>query len=92
MNGQMERQTHEFCVKMRKEMNIFGVKDVESFDDTCVILHTIGGEMTVEGSCLRVGTLDVERGVVNLSGKIDAVYYSNDQREQKQGFLRKLLR
>lgn len=92
MNGQMERQVHEFCVKMRKEMNILGVKEVESFDEHCVILHTLGGEMTVEGSGIRVGTLDVDRGVVTLSGKIDAVYYSNDQREQKHGFLSKLLR
>jgi sporulation protein YabP len=92
MNGQTERQVHEFCVKMRKEMNILGVKEVESFDDASVILHTQGGEMTVEGSGLRVGTLDVERGVVTLSGRIDAVYYSNDQREKKQGFFNKLLR
>ena len=91
MNGQIERQSHEFCVKMRKEMNVFGVKEVESFDDRCVILLTHTGEMTVEGSGLRVGTLDLERGVVSLSGKIDAVYYSNDEREQKQGFLSKLL-
>lgn len=92
MNGQTERQVHEFCVKMRKEMNILGVKEVESFDDACVILHTQGGEMTVEGSGLRVGTLDVERGMVSLSGRIDAVYYSNDQSGKKQGFFSKFLR
>jgi len=92
MNGQTERQTHEFCVRMRKEMNITGVKDVESFDDTCVILHTQGGEMTIEGKELRVGTLDVEHGVVILSGKIDGVYYSGEQGEKIHGFFGKLLR
>ena len=92
MNGQTERQAHEFCVRMRKEMSIFGVKEVESFDENCVILQTQGGEMTVEGSGLRIGTLDLERGAVALSGKIDAVYYSNDQKEQKSGFWRKLVR
>ena len=92
MNGQSERQIHEFCVRMRKEMSISGVKEVESFDDSSVILHTYGGEMTVEGSGLRVGTLDVGSGVVSLSGRIDAVYYSNDQAEKKHGFFRKLLR
>ena len=92
MSGQMERSGHEFSVKMRKEMNISGVKEVESFDESCVILHTQEGEMTVEGKELRVGTLDVDHGVVILSGKIDAVYYSNDQGEKKQGFLGRLLR
>ncbi len=92
MNGQIERQGHEFCVKMRKEMHISGAKEVESFDENCVILHTQGGEMTVEGKDLRVGTLDVEHGVVILSGRIDAVYYSNEQGEKKQGFFGRLLR
>jgi len=92
MNGQMEHKVHEFCVRMRKEMNILGVKEVESFDDTCVILHTQGGEMTIEGKDLRVGTLDVEHGVVILSGRIDAVYYSNDQAEKKRGLFGKILR
>lgn len=91
MNGQSERQIHEFYVKMRKEMKVLGVKEVESFDEGCIILHTVGGEMTVEGSGLRVGTLDVESGVVSLSGRIDAVYYSNEQAEKKNGFFAKLL-
>ncbi|MBO5939466.1 MAG: sporulation protein YabP [Clostridia bacterium] len=92
MNLQSERQTHEFCVKMRKDMNISGVKEVESFDETCVMLHTHGGTMTVEGSGLRVGTLDLQSGMVSLSGKIDAVYYSIEQTDKKHGFLGKLLR
>ena len=92
MSGQTERLTHEFCVKMRKEMNISGVTEVESFDESCVILHTHGGDMTVEGNGLRVGTLDVDHGIVILSGRIDAVYYSNEQGERKQGFFGRLLR
>lgn len=92
MSGATERQIHEFYVKMRKEMNISGVREVESFDEASVILHTQEGEMTVEGKDLRVGTLDVEHGVVMLSGRIDAVYYSNEQGEKKQGFFGKLLR
>lgn len=92
MSGQIEKQIHEFCVKMRKEMNISGVKEVESFDESCVILHTQGGEMTIEGKDLRVGTLDVDHGIVILSGRIDAVYYSNEEGEKKQGFFGKLLR
>ena len=92
MSGQIERTVHEFCVKMRKEMNISGVKEVESFDETCVILHTQGGEMTIEGVDLRVGTLDTDHGLVVLSGRIDAVYYSNEQGEKKQGIFGRLFR
>ena len=88
MNGQSERQSHEIRVGMRKEMNVTGVKEVVSFDESCVVLKSECGEMTVEGSELRVGTLDTERGVVNLCGKIDTVYYTDDRPSEKHGFRR----
>ena len=72
-------------------MNISGVKEVESFDDACIILHTLCGELTIEGSGLRVGTLDVGSGMVSLTGRIDAVYYSKEESEKKRGLFGKLL-
>ena len=92
MNGSIEKQQHELMLKARKEMNISGVKDVESFDEQCVVLHTSAGEMTVEGVSLKVGTLDVERGIVALSGRIDAVFYSIEDRQEKKGLFGKLFR
>lgn len=92
MNGQTEKNNHAFSVTMRKEMNISGVQEVESFDESCVTLHTVGGDMTVEGSGLRIGVLDTERGVVTLSGTIDAVFYTGDRSEEKRSLFRKLFR
>ena len=74
-----------FQLGMRKEMNITGVREVLSFDENCVVLKSVCGEMTVEGSDLRVGTLDTERGVVTLCGKIDTVYYTDDRPTEKRG-------
>ena len=85
MNGQSERESHEIRLGMRKEMNITGVREVLSFDENCVVLKSVCGEMTVEGSDLRVGTLDTERGVVTLCGKIDTVYYTDDRPTEKRG-------
>lgn len=92
MNGQTEKNTHTFSVNMRKEMSIAGVKDVESFDESCVILQTTGGEMTVEGRELRMGVLDTERGIVTLSGRIDGVFYAGERAEEKRGLLGRLFR
>lgn len=85
MNGQVERQNHEIRMGMRREMNITGVKEVLSFDERSVVLETACGEMTVEGSELRVGTLDTERGVVILAGRIDTVYYSEERQTERRG-------
>lgn len=92
MNGQTEKQHHEFTVNMRREMKIEGVREVDRFDDAEVVLHTAGGEMTVEGSELRIGVLDTQKGVVTLSGRIDGVFYSTENTENKQGFLGRLFR
>ena len=68
-------------------MEIEGVTEVISFDETSVILRTLCGEMSVEGSDMKIGTLDTDRGVVTLSGRVDAVYYSADTAdEKKSGF------
>ena len=86
MNGQTEKQSHEIRMGVRKEMNVTGVKEVISFDENCVVLQSSCGELTVEGSGLRVGTLDTDRGVVSLHGKIDALYYADERGTEKRGF------
>ena len=91
MNGQIQKQvTHEIRMLGRKEMSVTGVKEVISFDESCVLLRSECGEVTVEGSGLHVGTLDTERGVVILSGRMDGVYYTDDRPEQKRGFFGRL--
>ena len=92
MNGQTERGRHRFSVEQRKEMKIEGVKEVESFDDRGVTLQTTGGDMTVEGEGLRIGVLDMEQGVVSISGRIDAVYYVTEDEGGKRGFFGRLFR
>ncbi len=93
MNGQTQKQPeHEICVLRRKEMSITGVKEVISFDESCVLLKSECGEMSVEGSELHVGTLDTDRGLVTLTGRIDSIFYAEENSEQKRGFFGKLFR
>ena len=72
-----EGKKHTLCVTARARASLTGVCDVQSFDESLVVLKTDCGEMTVEGEELRVGTLDVEKGVVELTGHISALYYSD---------------
>ncbi len=92
MNLQNENKNHEIHIGERKEMSVTGVKEVVSFDESCVILRSLCGEITVEGSGLKVGALDTDRGLVTLEGKIDTVYYSDDASEEKHGFFSKIFR
>ena len=93
MNVQQDKKGyHEFNLKMRKEMTVTGVNDVISFDEQDIHLMTAGGEMFIEGSEMHIDVLDVEKGIVSLNGKIDAVYYSNDSKKEKSGFLGRIFK
>ena len=76
---------HTLVMNERASAEISGVSEVESFDDQCVVLSTVCGGLTLEGEGLRSGTLDIARGVVEVSGKIGAVVY-NDKAPAKRGF------
>ena len=92
MNIQEDRQAHKVSLDMRKKMSVTGVKEVVSFDEESVILKSNCGEITIEGTELKIGTLDTEKGIVILEGRIDAVYYSDMQTEEKHGFFSKMFR
>lgn len=82
---------HTLSAAARAHAEIAGVGEVESFDENTVILFTDCGRMTVEGEGLRVGTLDIARGVVVLDGRIDAIYYS-EQESTRRGLRARLFR
>lgn len=92
MNLQNENKSHEIHIGQRKEMTVTGVREVVSFDESSVVLRSSCGEMTIEGSALKVGALDTDRGVVTLEGRIDSVYYSEDNTEEKHGLFSKIFR
>ena len=83
---------HGVLMNMRREMQISGVKEVLCFDDTGAVFQTVCGDMTVEGRDIRIGVLDVACGQVTLSGRIDGIFYSNENEEKKRRFFGKKTR
>ena len=80
---------HDITLKSRTQMHICGVKEIISFDDTAIILDTVCGEMTVEGERMHVSVLNVESGIVELDGQVNAICYyegSSSTVKEKNGF------
>ena len=73
-----EGKNHAVSVVGRERAGIFGVTQVDSFDEHTVILKTDCGEMTVEGEELHVGSLDIAKGEVEITGRISAICYSDE--------------
>lgn len=91
-----ERQpvrAHKISLSNRSLGIITGVKDVVSFDLNEIILDTDQGLLMIKGKNLHVKKLLVEKGEVEITGKIDSFLYSNiEEPGKKEGFLGRLLK
>ncbi|WZX99767.1 sporulation protein YabP [Bacillus sp. FSL W7-1360] len=84
---------HNITLRGRKQLDITGVKQVESFDNEEFLLETDMGFLAVRGQNLHMKNLDVERGDVSIEGKIyDLVYVDQNQAGKSKGFLGKLFK
>lgn len=81
---------HAVVLKDRKDMRIDGVSEVVSFDEHYVMLKTQCGDMAIEGNDLKIAVLEIDAGIVVLSGTVSGVYYSDPQNTQKRSFVKRL--
>lgn len=79
---------HKLTLMQREELNLTGVTEVVSFDDTAVVLKTHLGTLLVQGRELFLKTLSVDGGQVAVTGHICALIYEEPRPE---GLLRRLL-
>ena len=84
------RGKHSISLIDRSSMHIEGVSDVQSFDEHSVVLCTVCGDMAIEGKDLKIAVLEIDAGIVVLSGTVSGVYYSESQNTQKRSFVKRL--
>jgi len=90
-----ERGAHRISIEARERSEIHGVTDVISFDESEVVLRTVCGELSVEGSALHIRVLNVEAGIVAMDGRVDSISYfdaATEEAGEKNGFFSKLFR
>ncbi len=75
----------------RERLSLSGVTDVDSFDEAGVQLRTLGGTLQIRGDSLHMERLDLDRGEVTLTGRIDAAEYTDDYARQG-GLLSRIFR
>ena len=68
---------HRISFHARKNGTITGVVDVLSFDLSEILLETDQGMLMIKGSDLHVNRLTLEKGEVDVEGKIDSLTYSD---------------
>ena len=69
-------RAHKVSMTNRRNCTLSGVKDVLSFDKHEVLLETEQGMLMIKGDDLHVSRLTLDRGEVDVDGRIDSLTYS----------------
>ena len=85
MEEKQYAKAHKLILSNRRTGTITGVSDVISFDITEVLLETEQGMLMIKGGDLHVNRLTLEKGEIDIEGRIDSLAYSDVTSYQKQG-------
>ncbi len=92
MNEPVQQNQHHAVLENRERLTLSGVTAVDSFDDRAVLLYTRLGELVILGRGLQMEQISIESGEVTVSGEVQALRYSDRDRNAPQGFFGRLLR
>lgn len=65
-----KNKQHELHMLNRKQLNLTGVHNVESFDSEEFLLHTELGHLTIKGQNLHIKNLSLEEGLLSIEGMV----------------------
>ena len=87
-------RAHKVTMTNRRSCSINGVNDVLSFDIHEILLETEQGMLMIKGDDLHVSRLTLEKGEVDIDGKIDSFTYSDvsGSGHKSESFLTRLFR
>jgi sporulation protein YabP len=84
MDKDIITSNHNINITNRKNINISGVKKIESFDESEFLLETNMGYLKIMGSNLEIIKLDTYQGDVSIKGKINSFNYIEDGKKQEK--------
>lgn len=83
-------QEHSLRLEDRAKLSVSGVREVESFDEESVVLHTPHGVLVIRGTQLHLQTLSIDGGNVIVNGCVQSLSY--EEAQKSSGFFARLLR
>lgn len=80
---------HRLVLEKRTGGTVCGVKDAASFDEKEILLLTTEGKLQIKGEQLHVKRLNLEKGEVDIEGRVDTLAYLSKNTEKKEESLLK---
>lgn len=90
-----ERQlvkAHKISLNNRVSGTMTGIREVISFDAGEIVLDTEQGILIVKGEDLHVNRLTLDKGEVEIDGRIDGIVYADqdEKKRSRENFLARL--
>ena len=95
MDERQAPRQHKVILTNRGTCALNGITDILSFDVNEILLETDMGMLMIRGMDLHVNRLTLEKGELDLSGKIDSIQYSDVNKgktSQGESFLGRLFK
>lgn len=77
MEERVTSRQHKMIITDRAMGTLNGVLDILSFDINEILLETEQGMLMIKGKDLHVKRLTLEKGELDITGRIDSVIYSD---------------
>jgi sporulation protein YabP len=66
---------HTLEMQERKSLTLNGIEDVISFDEGCIVLLSVCGIISVDGTDMRITALDLDTGRAEITGNVNGIIY-----------------
>jgi len=86
-----QERAHHILLEGRVQLSVSGVEEVESFDESTIVMITSQGTLVVRGEELHIEKLSLDGGDLKVEGTVDSLTYEDEGRE-RGGFFSRLLR
>ena len=84
-SSSVNKRTHKLVLSNRRICNLTGVIDVLSFDVGEVVLETDMGMLMIKGNELHVTRLTLDKGEIDVEGRMDSFTYSEQTTVRAKG-------
>ena len=76
---------HKLVMQNREKVDLTGITEVVSFGNKVIELETLDGAVRFVGEGLHVKRLTLEKGEVELEGRIQEIVYHESQKAKTAG-------
>lgn len=95
MQSQIRKElgNQDIIIRNRKKIEITGVKKINSLNEEEFIVETTLGILVVNGIDLTMIQLEIEKGILYISGTINSIeYMENEIKKEKKGIFKKIFK